>query len=270
MSKLPELTVVVPTRNAADLLPDCLASVRHSDPAEVIVVDGCSTDGTVGIAQQFGARVISDDGLGLPAARTIGARAANTRYVAFVDADVVLPEGALAALFAECVAGGYVALAASQHSVGGPGYWGRALVQHHNTGRSRAWFVLVTTIVARDALLDFGFDDRFASGEDIDLRWRLRRSGARMGVSDRVEVIHRYAGDDFEYARAQFLADGAGLGRMVRTRGLRAAPLLGLPAAAAARGIVVSLRAGEPQWLRYYLRFAQYNYLAMARAIADG
>lgn len=270
MTGLAELTVVVPARDAADLLPDCLESIAASRPAEIIVVDGCSTDDTVAIARRHGARVVSDEGRGLPEARMMGARAARTPCIAFVDADVVLPEGALAALFAEFVAGRYVALAARQHSVGGPGYWGQALVAHHNTGRSRAWFVLVATIVDREALIDLGFDERFTSGEDIDLRWRLRRSGARMGVSQEVEVIHRYAGDDFAYARSQFLADGAGLGRMVRTRGLRAAPLLGLPAAAAARGILISLRTGQPQWLRYYLRFAQYNYAAMARAIAHG
>ena len=49
-------------------------------------------------------------------------------------------------------------------------------------------------------------------------------------------VEHRFAGDDFTFAKDQFLMDGAGLGRMVRTRRWRGAALALLPAAAAVRG----------------------------------
>lgn len=251
-------------------MPDCLEALRRNAPAEVIVVDGRSSDRTVEIAHDFEARVLSDEGRGLPVARLEGARAARTRYVALIDADVVVPEGALSALLDEFLAGGYVALQAGQHSVSGPGYWGQALVHHHRSGRSRYWFGLVATIFEREQLLRFGFDQRFPSGEDIDLRWRLRDSGARIGVSNEVVVTHRYAGDDFEFAKDQFLADGAGLGRMVRTRGIRGARLLVLPAAAAARGIALSVSDGQRQWVRYYLRFAQYNYLAMGRELRGG
>ncbi len=264
------LTVIVPARNAEHLLPECLASLARSCPAEVIVVDGCSTDRTVAISRGSGARVLSDEGRGLPVARLLGARAAQTPFVALVDADVVVPDGALAELLDEFLEGGFDALQAGQHSVGGPGYWGQALVHHHRSGRSRHWLGLVATIFEREYLLDVGFDPRFPSGEDIDLRWRLRRSGAKIGVSERVTVTHRYGGDDFAFARDQFTADGAGLGRMIRTRGARGARLLALPAAAAGRGIALSMIRGEPRWIPYYLRFAQYNYAAMGKALRDG
>lgn len=266
MTDLGDLTVVVPARNAEDLIEGCLEGIVRSSPREVILVDGVSSDRTVELAQRFPVRVMSDHGQGLPVARLEGCRAANTRYVALVDADVVLPEGALQRLFEEFIEGGYQVLQAGQHSVSGPGYWGQALVNHHRTGRSRKWLGLVATIVQRDLLLEMGFDQRFTSGEDIDLRWRLRDAGVRTGVSERVTVTHRYAGDDFGFARDQFMADGAGLGRMVRTRGARGARLAALPAAAAVRGIALSLARREPRWIPYYVRFAQYNYLAMARA----
>jgi glycosyltransferase involved in cell wall biosynthesis len=258
-----DLTVVVPVRNAASHLAECLSSVRRNDPADLIVVDGRSSDDSVEIARGFGARVLSDEGRGLPVARLLGAEAARTRWLALVDSDVVLADGALAGLLAEAEDDGWTALQAGLLSTSGQGYWGRALVHHHRSGRSRHWFGLVATVIERSTMLAHAPDERFASGEDIDLRWRLRDAGARVGVSRRTLVEHRFTGDDFAFAREQWRMDGAGLRAMVGSRGWRAGHLVGLPAAAAARGMALSLARGEPRWLPYYACYCAYNYRAL-------
>lgn len=260
-----DVSVVVPARNAEALLDDCLRSITEAEPCELIVVDGLSTDGTVAIARRHGARVISDEGQGLPVARLLGARASRSARVALIDADVVLPSGSLQRLLDEFHRGRFVALQAGLHSVSGEGYWGRALAHHHRNGRSKAWFGLVATVFDRQALLRYGFDARFESGEDIELRWRLQRAGAAIGVSTETTVIHRFP-DSFEFAKAQFLADGHGLARMIiLKRSMRSLALLALPGVAAARGVALSLITGQPHWTRYYLAFAAYNYVGMAR-----
>jgi glycosyltransferase involved in cell wall biosynthesis len=266
---LADLTVVVPVRNAARLLPECLASVSREGPSQIVIVDGNSTDGTLDIARRYSTIIISDAGRGLPVARMLGAQAARTRYVALIDADVVLPEGSLARLLEEFTAGGYTALQAGLHSVGGPGYWGRALAEHHRSGRSKNWFGVVATIFERETLLTVGFDQRFVSGEDIELRWRLAQDGRRIGVSTTTIVTHRFDGDSFSFARDQFEMDGHGLAAMVRKHGWRGARLLALPAAAAVRGIVLNLARLQPQWVPYYVCFALGNYLAMIDALAS-
>ena len=259
---LEDLTVVVPARNAEHLLDECLGGLRKAGPAEVIVVDGQSGDETARLARALGARVLSDEGRGLPAARALGARTAKTRYVALVDADVVIPDGALEALLDEFKAGGYTALQAGLHSVGGPGYWGRALAYHHRTGRSKNWFGVVATIFERHTLLEHGFDDRFLSGEDIDLRWRLKRAGAKIGVSKRTIVEHRFD-DTFAFALGQWLADGKGLARMTEGHGKKGRILLGLPLAAGIRGALLCLLRLQPQWVPYYALFAFFNYVGI-------
>lgn len=259
---LPTISVVVPVRNAEGILDACLDSVVRQGPAEVIIVDGLSTDGTLDIARRYTDRILSDEGRGLPAARSIGAQAATTPLVALVDADVILPDGSLAALLEEFERGGYTALQAGLHSEAGPGYWGQALAEHHQTGRSRYWFGLVATIFDRQALLDHGFDASFESGEDIELRWRLVHARDKVGVSRNVIVRHRFD-DTFEFAMGQFRADGKGLARMVRKHGWRGARLLALPAAAGARGIVLSILRGQPRWIPYYYAFAFFNTTAM-------
>jgi O-antigen/teichoic acid export membrane protein/glycosyltransferase involved in cell wall biosynthesis len=267
--QLTDLTVVIPVRNAERLLPACMESAMREKPRAIIVVDGESTDRTVEIAREHGAVVVSDEGRGLPVARKLGAELAGTPYVALVDADVVLHEGALCRLREEFADGGYTALQAGLRSVGGPGYWGRALAQHHRWGRSKTWFGLAATIFERDTLLRAGFDPRFSSGEDIELRWRLQREGACVGVSQQTVVTHRFADDSFAFAREQFRMDGRGLGKMIRKHGWRGAYLLALPAAAAVRGIVLSLVRLRPQWIPYYLCFAFFNYLAMVAELAN-
>lgn len=261
--ELPDVTVIVPTRNAEGLVVDCLESVRRASPCEIIVVDGNSTDATVAIARRYGVTILCDEGKGLPAARTMGVQRATTPFVALVDVDVVLPGGALRNLLAEFRSGGYIALQAGLHSVGGPGYWGRALAHHHRTGRSKNWFGVVATIMERDTLLHHGFDDRFLSGEDVDLRHRLARSGGRIGVSESVWVEHRFAEDSFAFARNQWLADGRGLGRMVLTHGWRGGHLAFLPFAAMIRGLALSVARREWQWTPYYFCFGVYNYIGM-------
>jgi len=267
-ARLADVTVVIPARNAERLLPACMESAVREKPQEIIVVDGESTDRTAEIAREYGAIVVSDEGQGLPVARKLGAELAQTPYVALIDADVVLHQGALHRLRTEFEDGGYAALQAGLFSVGGPGYWGRALAQHHRWGRSKNWFGLVATIFERDLLLRAGFDQRFVSGEDIELRWRLRREGACVGVSEQTVITHRFGDDSFAFARMQFDMDGRGLGRMIRKHGWRGAPLVALPGAAAVRGIGLSLAKLRPVWIPYYVCFAVFNYLAMAAELA--
>jgi glycosyltransferase involved in cell wall biosynthesis len=261
-----DVSIVVPVRNAAALVPDCLRAAAQQDALEIIVIDGNSTDNTVALAEPFASVVLSDEGRGLPVARRLGAERAKGSLVMLLDADVVLAPGALAALVEEFHAGDYAALQAGLESVGGPGYWGAALAHHHRTGRSRHWFGLVATLIRRDELLQHGFDDRFISGEDIELRWRLRDLGRPTGVSTRTVVQHRFAGDDFAFAKDQFLMDGRGLARMVlkhRSRGLR---LVALPALAAGRGVLLSLFRA-PRYVPYFCAFAVFNYVGFGQVL---
>ena len=263
------VSIVVPARDAAHILDSCLTSIERSDPFELIVVDGCSTDATREIARSHGATVISDDGMGLPEARRRGAEAATSAWVALVDADVILPDGAIEKLVHEATSRGYSAIQAGLHSISDGDYWGQALAYHHRTGRSRNWFGLVATVIRREDLLRLGFDDRFSSGEDIDFRWRLRKAGLRTAVSRSTIALHRFEGG-FDFAKGQWNADGRGLARMIRTHGIRGATLMALPLAATARGVVLCILARQPKYIAYYLCYGVYNYKAIFSELLQG
>src|SRR5581483_11958769 len=107
-----------------------------------------------------------------------------------------------------------------------------------------------------------------ASGEDIDLRIRLTTAGFPIGVSETMVGQHRF-GRGFDFAGNQWLADGAGLGRMVRKHG-RAALVnaMVIPFAAAALGLVRGAGRALRTW-PYFIGFAVGNYLGLWRGLLD-
>lgn len=84
------LSVVIPALNAAQTLPECLERVDGA--AEIIVVDGGSTDGTQAIAQAHGARLI-DAPQGRGVQLRAGGEAACGDWLLFLHADTRLGEG---------------------------------------------------------------------------------------------------------------------------------------------------------------------------------
>ncbi len=91
----PTITVAVVARNAAGLLPGCLASARDADAR--LVIDHASTDATAAQAIAAGAEVVVGEG-SLSALRTLALRSAPTAWVLFLDADERLPPGAIGRL----------------------------------------------------------------------------------------------------------------------------------------------------------------------------
>ena len=96
MSDAPRLSVVVPTLDEAERLPLLLADLEPLD-AEVVVVDGGSTDGTQETARRHGARVVTA-GAGRGRQLRRGARKARGEWLAFLHADSRLDVKAVQAL----------------------------------------------------------------------------------------------------------------------------------------------------------------------------
>jgi glycosyltransferase involved in cell wall biosynthesis len=79
------LTVVMPTLNEAWQIAEAVDSLRWAD--EVIVADGGSTDGTVTIAREHGARVLEVGGRTIAGQRNAAIAAARNEWVLALDAD---------------------------------------------------------------------------------------------------------------------------------------------------------------------------------------
>jgi glycosyltransferase involved in cell wall biosynthesis len=95
----PTVSVIVPNFNGEKVLPLCLEAISRQSYSihEVVVVDDCSTDGSVDIAGLAGARVLHTPvNSGVAVARNTGAAAATGEILFFVDSDVALASDAVA------------------------------------------------------------------------------------------------------------------------------------------------------------------------------
>ena len=260
------ISVIVPVRNEADRLERCLQAVRANAPAEVIVVDGGSTDRTRVIAARHADAVLRDEG-GVAAARQLGIARARHPLVMLVDADVVLPPDGLLRLLAEKLSRGASALQAGLLSRGSGDYWSEELARHHREGRIRHVFGVSACLADRDLLLRHPFDPAFVSGEDIDLRLRLDDAGERTMVSRDVIAEHGFRGGRGVVVE-QGLDDGAGLGRLVRKRGFSALRHALMPFGAAALAAVRALR-GRGRSLPYFALYTFANIAGFWRGLRD-
>lgn len=88
----PRLSVVMIAKNAADLLPDCLASVSWAD--EIVLLDSGSSDNTVELARSQGVQVhVNRDWQGYGIQRQRAQAYATGDYVLMIDTDErVTPE----------------------------------------------------------------------------------------------------------------------------------------------------------------------------------
>lgn len=86
------LSVVMIAKNAAELLPECLASVHWAD--EIIVLDSGSSDNTVELARSLGAQVhVNNDWQGYGVQRQRAQALATGDYILMIDTDErVTPE----------------------------------------------------------------------------------------------------------------------------------------------------------------------------------
>jgi len=199
----PSMTVVVPVRDRAGELDDCLARLA---PLPVVVVDDGSRDAAAvaDVATRHCARLVRRDASrGPAAARNTGLAAVDSEVVAFVDSDCRAAVASLHAL-AGHLADPAVALAAPRvlaaHEEGSGSQQPTSTTGPLDMGarpatvvpKGRVSYVPSTALVVRREAIDAvgGFDESMRYGEDVDLCWRLHREGWAIRYDPRVAVQH--------------------------------------------------------------------------------
>ena len=190
-----EVTIVEPTigQDSLAVLLDALASQTARPDLIVLVDDRPSPDGPLPTRAGLDIDVVATGGRGPAAARNAGWRRADTEWVAFLDDDVVPPDGWFAALLADLASAGS-GVAGSQGRIRVPLAAGRRPTdwERNVAGLERAQWATADLAYRRAALEAVaGFDERFprAYREDADLGLRIVAAGGRIEQGQR-DIVH--------------------------------------------------------------------------------
>ncbi len=205
----PSVTVIVPTKDRADELDDCLTALFALDypgeRLEVIVVDDGSTDGTAGVAHRHPCVYLANDrNRGQSYSRNAGARIASGEILAFIDSDCVPSVEWLSDLvpffsWSKIAAvGGFVAgyhadsrLDRYEQVASSLNMGGRMILMTDD--RSMSYVPTCNLLVRRDVYrAEGGLREEMRVGEDVDLCWRLRGAGWNLVYSPTGTVWHRH------------------------------------------------------------------------------
>lgn len=201
MTALP-VSVVIPAFNRERFLRQAVQSVhaqRPWRPAEIIVVDDASTDGTAELAQRLDVRLIRhEENRGAASARNSGFQAASHPWVALLDSDDEWLDHHLATLWQHrhgrvLVSGAALISGDDMRPVryhGVPGRRPRAIPSPAQILWPENFIATSGTLVRADAVREVGgFDDSLRHAEDLDLWVRLleRRPGLALPV-----VVYRW------------------------------------------------------------------------------
>lgn len=187
------VTIVCPTR---DERPTHLDNARSTGPRVIVVDDGSHPAVT-------GATIRLEESRGPGAARNAGLALVDTDLVAFVDADVDLPDGWLDGLIGHFDDPRVAVVAPRVRSAPGPSRLAR-YEEHHSPldlgteparvrAGTRVSYVPAAAVLCRTEAVRAlgGFDAALRFGEDVDLVWRLDQAGWRCRYEPAVHVWHR-------------------------------------------------------------------------------
>ena len=228
----PVVTIVIPARNAQQTIGDQLSALETQVtdvPFEVVVVNDCSTDDTVGVVRSYGdklpggVRILKGPGTGPAAARNVGMRAARGNHILCCDADDVVcaewVEVMSNGLLQTDVVGGRIDDVAlnpenlrraldnvfdERLQTPVPGYLPYA--PSGNVGIRREVF---------DAI--GGFDENLRTAEDIDFSWHAQEAGFTISyIHD--SVLHRRYRDSLVDVARQFFHYAVGFSEVYSQR----------------------------------------------------
>ena len=209
------VSVIIPVYNSEKTIMGCIKAINAQSvkPAEIIVVDDGSSDGTKKILGKSGVKFFSQKNSGPAKARNLGASKARGEILVFTDADCV-PEKSwleeMLAPFSETsVAGVQGAYRTKQASL--TARFSQIEIEERYDRMLKSskldWLGSYSAAYRRsDFLVAGGFDESFpkASGEDPELSYRLAKSGKRLVFNPRAIVNHTHPDSLMKYLRVKY------------------------------------------------------------------
>ncbi|WP_455893597.1 glycosyltransferase [Pseudomonas palmensis] len=274
-----KISIVMPMFNEARHIARTLHSARRAADlagldCELIVVDNGSSDDGPQIARNLSAKVLDLPGLTIGALRNRGVQASSGEWVAFLDADIEVPEQWLSLLLDLHAQGRGDVFALDCDTPRQAPWFARAWQRRTlRAGRpalhSMQWLPTPNLLLRRDWFDRVGgFNETLRTGEDKDFTWRLAQAGARLLALRAPVVLHwGYEGSWSEWLGKELWRQGSNL-QLLRSNGaslrLLRFPLLSLGAWVLDALALSALLDGFPHLAMLLLFFTSLPALALS------
>lgn len=217
MAAPPSVTLVIPGRDCASTLPQCLACVadiRDRTPEvlrRILFVDDGSTDDSRVIAASFPVEVVEGPGRGPAAARNLGLAQAETELVWFIDADCVAEADSLARLLPHMERARVAGVSGSYGIMNPSSLLARLIheeiIERHIRMASAEHVDFLATfnvLYRREVIAGLGgFDERYIKGQDAELSFRVLEAGHELAFEFDSRVRHFHEERWSAYLRTQ-------------------------------------------------------------------
>ena len=179
---MPEtLSVIIPAYQAEKYIAQAVDSVQAQNwvgQTQIIVIDDGSADNTAAEAEKLGLQVIRKTQGGAASARNEGLRAATGQLVLLLDADDVLTEGALAAMYDAMTEKGVDAVFAMAEDFVSPELTDAQKAELKPRPAAYGGVLPGCSLIRRSVFDTIGlFDDTMRSGETVAWQLKLRDAG---------------------------------------------------------------------------------------------
>jgi len=212
------ITVVIPTYNRRASLANCLESLFQQtygcDQFEIIVVIDGSTDGTLdylqGLRFPCASQILQQENRGQAAARNVGIRAANGKYILLLDDDFICDSRLVEEHLKTHTAPGLVVVGPILRDAADTSLPAiavdreiRPFYEQHSSGNRPEGWLPPNSSLERDLLLACGaYDEHLGSArEDTDLGLRLADLGVQFQYAAEASVHQRYSKSAAELVR---------------------------------------------------------------------
>ena len=254
---LPHISVVVPARDCAAVIPECLSAIgsqTYQGPIDVTVAVGLSRDGTeqvlAGSCIGLPLRVVENPAGTAAAGLNIAVAASKGPIVARVDAQSRVPPDYLERAVSTLAQTGAANVGGVQRPVGGADLTGAIAAAMGSTfGGGPAAFrrgrhsgpadTVYLGVFNRDALASVGgFDETLGRNQDYELNWRLREQGHTVWLDPSL-VVDYVPRSNYQGLARQYFSYGAWK-RTMLMRSPRSLRIRQLAAPALAAGLAFS------------------------------
>ena len=195
----PKVSIIVTCRNNAQTIGECLQALNSQDypkdAVEVIVIDACSTDGTVEIARKYTSKVFSEP-LNAAAAYNYAMKIASHDILGFVDADAKVEAEWLRKLVPHLEDPKVAGASGCIETWNAENPWARSIGYEIKnrysrigkfTGRIATMNLLLKKSVVEEA---GGWDEGFPSQYDTDFGFRMSRLGYKIAYEPDAKCYH--------------------------------------------------------------------------------